>query len=157
MIGLVANASNIKTGTNPAYTLDDNFYVMYPQFGKDSNNSYIIPQIVATMYLNLANECIKKARWKSYWEMAMGWFIAHFCTLYLQGTADPDSGAAAVLKAGQTRGLETSVSVGDISVSTDYSLIANSIEGWAQWKLTGYGTQLAGIGKLMGKGGMYII
>ena len=63
---------------------------------------------------------------------------------------------AGILKAGQARGLETSVSVGDVSVSTDFSIIAAGIEGWAGFKTTTYGIQLAGIGRLLGKGGMYI-
>lgn len=155
MIDVTGDFSNLKTGTNPTYTLN-NFLAQYPQFGQDSGGNYIVPQAITQMYVNLANECIKQARWNSYWEQAMGWFIAHFCTLYLQGTSNPNSGAAGVLKAGQTRGLESSVSVGDVSVSTDYSVVAVGIDGWAAWKLTIYGTQLATIGRLVGKGNMYI-
>jgi hypothetical protein len=148
-------ASNIKTGTNPPFVLED-FFAIYPQFGPATDGTYIIPTIMTQIYLNLANACIKEARWHSYWEIGMGFFIAHFCTLYVQGMADPDSGAAAILKAGQLKGLETSVSVGDVSVSTDYSIIANGIDGWANWMTTSYGVQLAAIGKMLGKGGMCI-
>jgi hypothetical protein len=155
MISIGGNFSNVRTGTNPSYTLTD-FLTQYPQFGQDSNGNYIVPQGILEMYLSLANACIKQVRWNAYWQQAMGWFMAHFCTLYLQGTANPNSGAAAVLKAGQTRGLETSVSVGDVSTSTDYSIITNGIDGWAAWKLTAYGTQLATIGRLVGKGNMYV-
>lgn len=154
-MGEMIDASNLLAGTNPSYIIDD-FYTVYPQFGKDANNNYIIPQAITQMYIDIANACIKESRWHSYWKIAMGWFIAHFCTLYLQGTADPNSGAAAVLEAGKTRGLDTSVSVGDVSVSTDYSTIVNSIDGWAAWKLTTYGTQLANVGRLLGKAGMYV-
>lgn len=156
MHGIIGSASNIKTGTNPPFTLDD-FYEVYPQFGFNSeNNDYNIPQIVAQMYLDLANASIKQVRWHNYWKVAMCFFIAHFCTLYLQGVADPESGAAGVLEAGKAKGLDTSVSVGSVSVSTDYSLIANSINGWAGWQLTTYGQQLSAIGKLVCKGGMYV-
>jgi hypothetical protein len=98
------DASGIRTGDNPPFTLDD-FYIQYKQFGPDTSGNYIVPQIVQQMYLDLANACIKEARWHSSWSLAMGWFIAHFLTLYLQGTANPDSGAGAVLKAGQAQGL----------------------------------------------------
>jgi hypothetical protein len=155
MLGIVATASNIKTGTNPPYVSDD-FYAIYPQFGPATDETYVVPQIITQMYLDLANNCIKEARWHGYWKVGMSLFIAHFCTLYVQGVADPDSGAAGILKAGQARGLETSVSVGDVSVSTDFSIIASGIEGWAGFKTTAYGLQLAGIGRLLGKGGMYV-
>lgn len=155
MLGIIANASNLKTGTNPPYVLTD-FYNIYPQFGPARDGTYAVPQLVTQMYLDLANTCIKEARWHGFWKVGMSLFIAHFCTLYVQGVADPDSGAAGILKAGQSRGLETSVSVGDVSVSTDFSIIANGIDGWAEWKSTTYGLQLAGIGKRVGKGGMYV-
>jgi hypothetical protein len=155
MLGIVATASNIKTGTNPPYILSD-FYSMYPQFGAATDGTYVVPELMAQLYLDLANTCIKEARWHGYWKVGMSLFIAHFCTLYVQGVADPDSGAAGILKAGQARGLETSVSVGDVSVSTDFQIIANGIDGWAVWKSTTYGLQLAGIGRLLGKGGVYV-
>lgn len=153
---VIASASNIKAGDNPIFTLTDDFYVQYPQFGPNATGEFIVPEIVMQMYLNLANASIKKSRWHSSWELAMGWFMAHFLTLYVRGIADPNGGAAAVLKAGQAQGLQSSISVGDVSISTDYTAIANGIDGWAEWKLTTYGQQLASIGRFVGKGGMYV-
>lgn len=153
--GITGVASNVRTGSNPAFTFDD-FIEIYPQFGPNTGQEYVIPQAIVQMYIDLADACIKEARWRSYWKVAMGWFVAHFCTMYLQGTADPDSGAAGVLQAGRARGLITSKSAGDVSVSTDYSIVAQDLEGWASWKLTTYGQQLATIGRLVGKGGMYV-
>lgn len=154
--GIIGSASNIKTGTNPPFTLED-FYSVYPQFGLNTDtNTYNVPQIVAQMYLDLADASIKEVRWHKSWQIAMCNFIAHFLTLYLEGTTDPTSGAAGVLEAGKAKGLDTSVSVGGVSVSTDYSLIANTVNGWAQWQITTYGQQLSSIGKLIGKGGMYV-
>lgn len=152
---VIGIASNIRTGSNPPFTFDD-FIAMYPQFGADANGNYVVPQSIVQMYIDLANACILEARWHSYWKVAMGWFIAHFLTLYVQGTADPNSGAAGVLKAGESRGLVASKSVGDVSVSRDYSTIAGDLDGWAAWKLTTYGQQLATIGRIVGKGGMYV-
>lgn len=152
---IIASASNIKTGTNPPYEITD-FLDVYPQFGMNASATPIMPLIVIQMYIDLANASIKQTRWHSYWSVAMGWFVAHFCSLYLQGTADPNSGASAVIEAGKAQGLDTSQSVGDVSVSTDYSMVANDLNGWAAWKLTIYGVQLATVGKLLGKAGMYI-
>lgn len=151
----VSSASNIRIGTNPPYTLDD-FIQEYPQFKTDSEDNYLVPQILVQKYVNLAHTCIKEARWGDMWNLAMGWFVAHFCTLYLQSAGDPNSGAAAVIQAGRAKGLDTSVSAGGVSASTDYSMIANSIDGWVNWKLTVYGTQIITFGRLAGKGGMYI-
>ncbi|WP_205127114.1 DUF4054 domain-containing protein [Paenibacillus ginsengarvi] len=129
---------------------------MYPQFGPDGNGVYAVPVIVMQMYLDFASTSIKEARWHSYWKVAMCLFIAHFCALHAQSVADPEGGAAAVIAAGQAKGLNTSESVGDVSVSMDYNTITQDLEGWAAWKLTIYGQQLATIGKLVGKGGMYV-
>ena len=101
--GIIGDASNLSFGSNPPYAIED-FLQVYPQFGNDANNNSVIPTAIIQMYINLATTCIKKDKWFDAWEVAMGWFIAHFLTLYLQGTADPNSGAAGVLQAGQTRG-----------------------------------------------------
>jgi hypothetical protein len=149
--GVIGDASNIKSGSNPSFVLED-FFSMYPQF----NDEKIIPSSMIQIYIDLANASINQTRWQSYWKTAMGWFVAHFCTMYIQGTADPTGGAGAVLAAGQAKGLNTSESVGDVSVGTDYNIIAQDLNGWAAWKLTVFGQQLATIGKLVGKGGMYV-
>lgn len=155
--GIIGDASNVRTGSNPPFLLAD-FFAQYPQFGPDGSTppKYLVPTLITQMYINLADACIKQARWHDYWQISTGWFVAHFCTMYLMGTADPNSGAAAVLAAGQAKGLNTSESVGDVSVSTDYNNIAQDLEGWAAWKLTIYGQQLATIGKIVGMGGMYV-
>lgn len=153
--GIIGDASNIRTGSNPPFLFTD-FTAQYPQFGPDSNGNYVVPQTVVQMYIDLASSCIQQARWQSYWHIAIGWFVAHFCTMYLQGTADPNSGAGAVLAAGKAAGLNTSESVGDVSASIDYDMVARDLDGWAAWKLTVYGQQLATVGKLVGKGGMYV-
>ncbi len=153
--GIIGDASNLSFGSNPPYTIED-FLQAYPQFGNDSSNNPIVPTVIINMYIQLANSCIKQDKWFEAWEVAMGWFIAHFCTLYLQGKADPNSGAAGVLQAGQARGLDTSVSAGGVSVSTDYGTISQDLNGWAAWKLTIYGTQLASMARIIGIGGSYV-
>lgn len=156
--GVASIASNIKNGTNPAYTLTD-FYAMYPAFaprGTEPDITYLMPEIILQMYIDLAHACIKEARWKAYWKIGMGFFIAHFATLYLQSVTDANSSAAQVIASGQAKGLTTSESAGDVSYSQDINAIAQDLDGWAAWKLTAFGQQLATFGKLVGKGGMYI-
>lgn len=147
--GVIANSSNIKAGTNPPFVLDD-FFNMYPQFGDEN----VIPSAMVQMYIDMANNSINQRRWQGYWQIAMGWFVAHFCTMYIRTMADPAGGASAVSAAGQPIGLNTSESVGDVSVSIDYSM--GSVDGWGSWNTTAFGQQLATIGKLVGKGGMYV-
>jgi hypothetical protein len=155
---LATTASNIRVGDNPLYLLED-FYSNYPAYGPRGISpaiTYLVDPIIIQMYINLADASIKEVRWHSGWKIAMGWFIAHFITLYLQGMADANSTAAQVIAKGQTKGLMASKSVGDVSVSYDFSSIAQDLNGWAAWKLTIYGQQLATMGKIVGKGGKYI-
>lgn len=154
-MSILDDASNIRTGDNPAYILSD-FDAMYPQFGTPNSDSPVVPTAVLNSFIALAHASIKEARWHDMWVIAMGYFVAHFASLWLQGFADVNSGANAILAAGQARGLVVSESVGDVSVSTDYSAIAQDLDGWAAWKLTIYGQQLATFGKLVGKGGCYV-
>jgi hypothetical protein len=46
-----------------------------------------IPNGVILMYLNLAYASLVQARWQEQWFVAMGWFIAHYCTLYARSDA----------------------------------------------------------------------
>lgn len=134
------SANSLVSGTGVAFS----FYTL------------LIPVVILQMYIDLAAACVNQARYRSYWALCMGFFIAHFATLYLQGTASPGSSAAQVLEAGKAQGLTTSESVGDVSVSTDYGTIAASLSGWAAFNLTVYGQQFATIGKLVGMGGMMV-
>jgi hypothetical protein len=164
--GIISAASNIRIGDNPSYALED-FYLEYAAFGPREippippssdppTITYLINPVILQMYIDLANASIKEARWHSAWHIAMGWFVAHFATLYLQSMADANSTAAQVIAKGQTKGLMSSKSVGDVSVSYDFNSIASDLDGWAAWKLTAYGQQLATMGKIYGKGGMYV-
>lgn len=148
---IVATASNVIVGENPSYTIAGDFLPIYPQFA-----DIIVPTAVLELYLGLANSCIKYERWKDGWKLAMGWFIAHFATLYLQSKVSPASGASAVIAAGEAKGLIVSKSVDAVSVGIDFSSIAQDLDGWASWKLTTFGIQLASMGKIIGMGGMYV-
>lgn len=156
---IAAAASNIRTGGNPSYSLATDFFPSYPQFGPKGtapNQTYLVLPVVMQMYCDLAYASLSYNRWHEAWNVAMGWFIAHFLTLYLQSMASAASAAAQVIAAGQSRGLVASKTVGDVSVSYDYNSIAQDLDGWAAWKLTTFGVQLATFAKRIGRGGMYV-
>lgn len=46
-----------------------------------------IPNGVVLMYLRLAYDSLVQARWQEEWCVAMGWFIAHYLTLYARSDA----------------------------------------------------------------------
>ena len=152
---IASDASNIRAGGNSAYSVSD-FLLMYPGFGLDANDNPNIPEAILQIYIDLALTCIQKARFHGAWEIAVGYFVAHFATLYLQSTSDPTSGAAGVIKAGQAKGLTTSKGANDLSVGIDYSSVSKDLEGWAAWTLTNHGQNLATLARMYGKGGMGI-
>lgn len=162
---VAVQAANSKTGENPPYTLED-FFAMYPTFaprrkpdeetGDAMQVETLVPLEVMELYLDFAHACIKEARWHKSWRIAMGWFIAHFLTLYLKSMTQSDAAAKKVIAAGQANGLPVSKSVQDVSVSYDYSTAVQGLNGWAMWTLTSYGQQLAALARLIGKGGMYV-
>jgi len=152
---IVSNASNLRFGDNPAYTIDD-FVAMFTQFGPDANENYIVSQTMLQLYINLASASIQESRFHEYWQLCMGLFVAHFATLILEGIKQPGGTSASIIELGKAKGLRTSKSVGPISTSVDYSAIVQDLDGWASWKLTTFGQQLATISKLVGKGGMMV-
>ena len=151
---LIRKASNVKGGVNPPFSVAD-FQAVYPHFFGDALTGRI-PDEVLDMFLQFANASTKYRRYRKSWKLAMCLFVAHFLTLYLQSAVAPDSPEATVIQAGQTKGLTASKSVDGVSVSYDFSTALSDLDGWAAWKLTGYGTQLATLAKAYGMGGMYV-
>ena len=150
-IGLINTASNLKRNENPPFYLED-FYAIYPQFqGLDE-----LPDLIVQMYIDFANEVVNIARWGKQWKLGMCLFVAHFCSVYLMSFVENNSEAAAVIAAGQSKGLISSKSVGDVSVSYDFSLAMQNVDTWGQFNLTLFGNQFVSIAKLNSKGGMWI-
>lgn len=156
IIGIIANASNVKGGTNPPFTAED-FKNIYPQFF-DAEGLPLVPENVMEMYIQFAHSCVLAARYRDAWRICMALFIAHFLTLYMQSMAGGEQGADAqmVMAAGQTRGLVASKSVDGVSLSFDFSTALQDLNGWAAWKLTTYGVQFATQAKILTMGGMYV-
>lgn len=137
--------------SNPdSYTLED-LKAVYPQFEGDG-----VPDSVLELYLELAHKAIQKNRWRSYWKLAMGLFVAHFVTIWAMGTTDAAGSAAELASTGGNRGVMSSKSAGGVSITRDFSLTNQGLTDWAGWNQTQYGTQLATLAKLVGKGGIQI-
>lgn len=146
---LVAAASNIKDGKNPAFTAQD-FRKIMPGFSSD-----IISDDQLQHFVNLAHSIVKEARWHDMWKEAMRLFIAHCVAIYLQ-TPQDDADPAILANAGKVQGAATSKAVGGVSISYDVTQATSDLTGWAAFKLTSYGTQYATLAKLVGIGGMYV-
>ena len=61
VFGIIAVASNIRTGDNPEYTVDD-FLAAYPQFGGGT-----VPDVMLKAWVNMAQSSIHKTHGKSAW------------------------------------------------------------------------------------------
>lgn len=150
---VIANASNIRTGDNPSYTLAD-FLSVYPQFG--SIDTPVLPADIIQLYIDLADASIKEARWHKSWKIAMGLFIAHWCTLWLRSFPGEDAGKDAIVQSGQTQGIITTESVDGVSYSMDISQVMQDLAGYGAWTTTDFGVQLATLSKIYGKGMMLV-
>lgn len=146
----IANASNVKTTANPVYT-NAMFLSDFPQFTET------LPEAMLSLFVEMATATVLQVRWHESWRYGMGLFIAHFASLFIQGAANgADSTAAQVINSAQAAGQVSSESVGDVSVSYDYSAVSGSLGSWAAFNLTIFGQQFATMAKLLGRAGSYV-
>ena len=150
VFGIIAAASNIRTGDNPEYTVND-FLAAYPQFGGGT-----VPEVMLKAWVNMAQSSIHKARYHDAWEICMGLYIAHWLTLYLQTAAKADDAVQKKITAGLAKGLQSSKSAGDISVSYDFGSVNEDFAGWGTYKLTAYGQQFVTMARMYAVGGMVV-
>lgn len=148
MIEIVSQASNIKKEEHPEYT-KETFLLLYPQFRG------VLPDAALDMYVDLGLSCVNYKRFNRMWKAAIGLFIAHFCTLYLQSMQPEGTDASQVLASASSAGMVTSESADGVSYSRDGSAL-NDLNGWAAFKMTTFGVQFATMAKLVGRGGMYV-
>jgi Protein of unknown function (DUF4054) len=112
-----------------------------------------LPILVIQLYINLASSCLQQLRWGQMWYLAMGFYVAHFATLFIQSDQGANLTAAEVATSGLQQGVITSQSAGDVSASTQP---VTGLDDWAGWNLTQYGVQLATFAKIIGSGIMYL-
>lgn len=135
---------------NPDYTREE-FNIVFPQF-----TGALVPDAVFEFYKKLANSTLSISRWGDLWENGMGLFIAHFLTLWMKVSSNPDPTALQVISDSQKIGLVSSKQAGSLSLAYDNGVSGSDLEGWGSWKLSLYGQQFATFAKLVGKGGMYV-
>ena len=150
VFGIIAAASNIRTGGNPEYTVED-FLAAYPQFGGGA-----VPDTMVKAWVNMARASIHKNRYHDAWEICMGLYIAHWLTFYLQMAASADDPLQKKIAAGLAKGLQSSKSAGDISVSYDFGSVNEDFAGWGAYKLTSYGQQFVTLARMYAIGGMVV-
>jgi hypothetical protein len=112
-----------------------------------------VPVAVAQLYINLALASLVQARWEDSWYIAVAWFVAHYLTLYAKSDSVDISSGVGVAAQGLALGIQTSKSVGDVSVG--YTVLA-ALEDWAAWNLTLYGQHLSTMARVVGSGPVLI-
>ena len=115
--------------------------------------SPLVPLAIVQAYLNLATASLMSSRWREAWTIAMGLYIAHYLTLYLQTDGNPNPTAAQAVVQGLQRGVAVSKAVGDTSIGLQ---ALTGLEEWGAWTLTQYGLQLITMARVVGSGPIYI-
>lgn len=146
---LINEASNIRTGDNPAYARAD-FLTFYPQF------TSLLPDTVIDKIIERAHATVLEVRWRENWEQGMHDFVAHNCVMYMIKVGEGTPTAAKVIASAQPKGLQSSKSVGDVSVSYDFSTNSDDFKGYANYAMTAYGRDFATMAKRIGKGAVYV-
>lgn len=167
--GLRAQASNLVCPNTSTYT-EQMFFEDFPQFTKlvkdepatdpaTYHQEGLIPTPMLDIFIAMANAAVLEKRWFSAWRYAMGLFVAHYSTLYLQSyiPASETSVAADAAGSGAVIGVVKSATLGDSSVSYDTSAITAATEDWGAWNATTYGQQLVTMARLTAMGGTYVI
>ena len=112
-----------------------------------------VPMAIIQTFINLATAALMSSRWREMWAVAMGWYVAHFVTMYLRSEETGAVTAAQVAQSGIERGLITSKSAGDVSAGIQH---LDALGTWAAWTETTYGTQLATFARSLGGGMIFV-
>lgn len=125
---------------NPVFTAQD-FVVWMPQF-----SNYIETQAGTALFNKLYTICNNKifhSIFGSDWELAMSYAIAHYMTLIGQQQVAPSGNTLAeVAGGGVTRGVLSSMSIGDFSKTYDIDKTMVSSDDAMFWNQTSYGSAL---------------
>ena len=117
-------------------------------------NAPLLPFVALLMFVAAAQASLVQRRWDALWLMGMAFYIAHFATLYLQATENPNTTAAQAAAAALMTGIVTSKAVHDVSIS--YTPLTDLAE-WGAFQLTTFGVQLITFAKWVGDGPMLLV
>lgn len=143
-VALTATSSTLTLSLPATLTGDVTLYVY--------EAAPVAPAVIQ-VFLNLANASLMSSRWRETWPVAMGWYIAHFLTLYLQSDGIVSTSPGQIANSGLQRGLLVSKSADGLSAGFQ-SL--TGLDSWGSWQLTSYGVQLATFARVLGAGATYI-
>jgi len=113
----------------------------------------LLPMAVVNAYVALASSHLVQARWQDTWTIAMGYFIAHFATLWLKSDGVRSSVPGVAASSGLARGIVVAKSAGPASMNFERT---PGLDEWAAWNETDYGKQLATLAKCFGAGPMFL-
>lgn len=135
------------------YTSND-FFAMYPKFSAlygAAPQTPIVPVPIVVAFVTMAYSALDQGVWQGFWPIGMGYYIAHWVTLWLRTEGTPITSPAQAALEGMSVGVVASDAVGDVSESYDNTL--GQIEGAGAFNLTAYGIQFYTLAQLVGAGG----
>lgn len=139
----IADDEVTVTMSAPALATADETISSYPP----NTSGGFIPQVVLNAFVAYGYACISWDRYRADWFMAIGFFIAHYCTLYLRSMAgnSPQSLTAGQLAtAGLEKGITLQKSAFDVSSGAAQP---QGIEDWGTFTETTFGSQFATIAR----------
>jgi hypothetical protein len=109
--------------TNPVFSKEI-FYIYMPAM-----QAFVETEqgtLVYTEYVKIANSRCFKVMWGDEWNEGMSLLVAHFLTLWAERAAATNTSmsktVAGIAGMGRPRGVQTSISAGELSKSWDFSL-----------------------------------
>lgn len=130
-----------RRGTNPAFTIEQ-FTVYIPEMAWFLATEKGIQMF--NTYKPIADQKVYHIAWGPEWEYGMSLCIAHYIKLWAVGASQSDNGRDTTMTGlaslGQPRGMITSLSVGGVSKSYDFTntVVAKGADS-AFWNRTDYG------------------
>lgn len=113
--------------------------------------SPLVPMAAINTYIALASASLVQLRWMDAWPAAMGFFVAHFLTLWLRSDGVISSVPGQAAAAGLARGITTNKAAGPVSMGIQP---VTGLDDWAAWTSTEYGVQFATFARIIGAGPM---
>jgi hypothetical protein len=140
----IDSAHNAVTLTNEA-TNDGTILTIY--------EAPPMPLVVLLWYVYLAQANISSRWFVNVWPMAIAYFIAHFCTLWMRSETGPNTTPSQIVTSGLEKGMLVGKSAGDVSASVQF------LEGYDEWgslRETSYGQQLATLARSINCGPIWV-
>lgn len=114
----------------------------------------VMPIVVILSYIMLAQASVMQQRYQESWFMAMSYFVAHYCTLFMRTeSGEPSITASQVASSGLTKGIIVQRSAGDVSAT---SKIIEGYEQFGAWAETQYGELFISIARATNLGPIWV-